>query len=74
METASASPALPDVVKQTGVTTKKKSPNIMLVVNLYSPDQRYDQLYLSNYATIQIKDELARLDGVGGWPIWPAAT
>lgn len=60
-----AMPALPDVVKQTGVTTKKKSPNIMLVVNLTSPDDRYDQLYLSNYATIQVKDELARLDGVG---------
>ena len=47
------------------MTTKKKSPNIMLVVNLFSPDGRYDQLYLSNYATIQIKDELARLEGVG---------
>ena len=62
---AMALPTLPDVVKQTGVTTKKKSPNIMLVVNLISPDGRYDQLYLSNYATIQVKDELARLDGVG---------
>ncbi len=62
---AMAMPTLPDVVKQTGVITKKKSPNIMLVVNLYSPDGRYDQLYLSNYATIQVKDELARLDGVG---------
>jgi len=60
-----ALPTLPDVVKQTGVTTKKKSPNIMLVVNLFSPDGRYDQLYLSNYATIQVKDELARLEGVG---------
>lgn len=62
---AMAMPTLPDVVKSTGVTTKKKSPNIMLVVNLFSPDERYDQLYLSNYATIQIKDELARLTGVG---------
>jgi multidrug efflux pump len=60
-----ALPTLPDVVKQTGVTTKKKSPNIMLVVNLFSPDGRYDQLYLSNYATIYVKDELARLEGVG---------
>jgi len=60
-----AMPSLPDMVKQTGVTTKKKSPGIMLVVNLISPDQRYDQLYLSNYATVQIKDELARLEGVG---------
>ncbi len=62
---AMATPTLPDVVKQMGVTTKKKSPAILLVVNLYSPDERYDQLYLSNFATIQIKDELARLKGVG---------
>lgn len=60
-----AVPTLPDIVKQNGVTTKKKSPNIMLVVNLYSPAGRYDQLYLSNYATTQVKDELARLEGVG---------
>ena len=52
-------------MKQTGVTTKKQSPNIMLVVNLISPDRRYDQLYLSNFATISVKDELARLEGVG---------
>ena len=62
---AMATPTLPDAVKQTGVTTKKKSPNIMLVVNLFSPNERYDQLYLSNYATINVKDDLARLDGVG---------
>jgi len=60
-----AVPTLPDVVKQSGVTTKKKSPNILLVVNLLSTDHRYDQLYLSNYATIRVKDELARLPGVG---------
>src|SRR6185295_14959708 len=62
---AIAQPQLPEVVKATGVTTKKKSPAILLVVNMVSPDGRYDQLYLSNYATIQVKDELARLDGVG---------
>jgi multidrug efflux pump len=60
-----ATPLLPDIVKQTGVTTAKKSPNIMLVVNLFSPDKRYDQLYLSNFATIQVRDELAALDGIG---------
>ncbi|MEX0978241.1 MAG: efflux RND transporter permease subunit, partial [Pirellulales bacterium] len=66
-----ATPLLPDVVKSTGVTVKKKSPSILLVVNLYSdvdPETKkpyYDQLYLSNYATIQIRDELARLEGVG---------
>ena len=63
---ALAMPLLP----QTGAdrrasTTKKKSPSILLVVNLFSPDGRYDDLYLSNYATIQIKDELLRLPGVG---------
>ena len=62
---AMATPMLPSEVKATGVTTKKKSPNVMLVVNLFSPDGRYDQLYLSNYATIQVRDELARLEGVG---------
>jgi len=60
-----AMPVLPSEVKAAGVTTKKKSPAILLCVNLISPDGRYDQLYLSNYATIQVKDELARLEGVG---------
>lgn len=56
---------LPEEVTRQGVTTKKKSPSILLCVNLISPDSTYDQLYLSNYATIQVKDSLARLDGVG---------
>jgi len=56
---------LPDEVKRQGVTVKKKSPAILLCVNLISPDNRYDQLYLSNYATIQVKDALARLPGIG---------
>jgi multidrug efflux pump subunit AcrB len=60
-----AVPALPDVIKQTGVSTRKRSPDILMGVALISPDRRYDQLYLSNYAVLQIKDELARLDGVG---------
>jgi multidrug efflux pump len=68
---AIAQPTLPDVVKAIGVTVKKRSPDILLVVNLYSEDDSatgrpyYDQLYLSNYATIQLLDELAREDGVG---------
>jgi multidrug efflux pump len=62
---ALALPMLPDVVKQIGVTTKKRSPDLMLIVNLFSPDGRYDQLYLSNYTMIQIVDELSRLEGVG---------
>src|SRR5262249_4624585 len=60
-----AVPQLPETVQKTGVTVRKKSPSITLAVNLYSPDGRYDQLYLSNYATIQVKDELARLPGIG---------
>jgi multidrug efflux pump len=60
-----AMPQLPDVVQKQGVNVKKKSPNILLVINLYSPDGRYDDLYMSNYAMINIKDEVARLDGVG---------
>jgi multidrug efflux pump len=59
-----ALPALPDVVRQTGVTTKKRSPDILLTVSLNSPDGRYDQLYLSNYAVLHIKDELARMAGI----------
>lgn len=66
-----ALPTLPDVVKATGVSTKKKSPAILLVVNLFSEidpttgQPYYNQLFLSNYATIQLRDQLARLDGVG---------
>ncbi len=60
-----ALPSLPSEVKQTGVSVKKKSPNILLVVNLVSPKGTYDQLYLSNYATIQVRDELAQISGVG---------
>jgi multidrug efflux pump len=56
---------LPEEVKRQGVTTKKKSPSILLAVNLISPDDSRDVLYLSNYATIQVKDALARLNGVG---------
>ncbi len=60
-----AEPILPDLVKRRGVTVKKKSPSILMIVNLFSPDESRDNLYLSNYATIQLKDELLRLAGVG---------
>ena len=62
---AMAIPQLPDSVQKQGLTIKKKSPNILLVVNFFSPQQRYDDVYLSNYATVNIKDELFRLPGVG---------
>ena len=62
---ALATQLLPDVIKQTGVTVRKRMADILMGVALLSPDARYDQLYLSNYAVLQIKDEVARLDGVG---------
>jgi multidrug efflux pump len=60
-----AVPLLPDVIKQTGVTTIKRSPDILCGIALLSPDGRYDQLFVSNYAVLQVKDELSRVDGVG---------
>jgi multidrug efflux pump len=56
---------LPEQVQAQGVYTNKQSPSILLAVNLYAENNEYDNLYLSNYATIQIKDELLRVDGVG---------
>ncbi|HEY1860468.1 MAG TPA: efflux RND transporter permease subunit, partial [Gemmataceae bacterium] len=60
-----ALPLLPDVVKQVGVTTRKRNPDILLIVSIYSPGGNKNQLYLSNFATLQIADELRRVDGVG---------
>ncbi|MGH8728934.1 MAG: efflux RND transporter permease subunit [Burkholderiales bacterium] len=62
---AQASARLPEDVRRLGVTTEKQSPNLTMVVHLLSPDQTYDALYLRNYATLRVKDELARLPGVG---------
>src|SRR5579859_4289577 len=62
---AQAEPRLPEVVRQVGLTTQKRSPDLMMVVFLKSPTGRYDALYLRNYAVIQIKDVLARLPGMG---------
>src|ERR1700688_2276237 len=60
-----AQPRLPQPVQQLGVTVKKVASDYVIVPHLYSPDGSRDQLYLSNYATLHIKDEIARLDGVG---------
>jgi multidrug efflux pump subunit AcrB len=60
-----AEPILPDLVKRRGISVKKKSPNVLLIVNLFSKDESRTNLELSNYATIQIRDELSRLQGVG---------
>ena len=62
---ALAQPILPNLVQRRGVTVKKKSPSVLMIVNLFSPDLSRDNLYLSNYATIQLRDELSRLAGVG---------
>src|SRR5205823_640354 len=68
---AQALPTLPDAVKAIGVSVRKQSPTFLMVVNLYSDvdpatgQPAFDQLYLSNFATIQVKDALARVEGVG---------
>lgn len=59
-----ALPMLPDVLKRTGITTRKMSPDTLMSVNLYSPNGTYDQLYLSNYAVLHLRDELFRVSGV----------
>jgi len=62
---ARALPRLPEDVQRLGVTTEKSSPNLTMVVHLLSPDSRYDMLYLSNFANLKVKDELARIEGAG---------
>src|SRR5215467_940619 len=62
---AIAQPRLPVDVRNVGVTVTKASPDLMMVVNIYSPDQSRDGLFISNYATLEIKDQLTRADGVG---------
>src|SRR5580658_6183687 len=62
---SNAIPRLPDEVQRLGVTVRKASPDLMLVVHMISPDGSRDQQYISNYATLYIKDALARVDGVG---------
>jgi hydrophobe/amphiphile efflux-1 (HAE1) family protein len=62
---AVATPRLPDDVQRLGVVVRKASPDLMMVVHLISPDGSRDQQYISNYATLYIKDMLARVDGVG---------
>ena len=62
---AIAVPRLPDAVQRLGVTVVKNSPDLLMVVHLSSPDHSRDQLYMSNYATLHVKDTLSRQDGVG---------
>jgi len=67
-----ALPGLPDPVQTQGVTTRKKSTSILQIITLSSPDNRYDSLFLANYATINLRDEIARLPGVGDVVIFGA--
>lgn len=69
---AIAQPRLPQEVRQLGVTVAKSSPDLMMVVHLISPDKSRDTLFISNYATLEIKDALARVDGVGSITIFGA--
>ena len=65
-----ALPLLPEDVRRNGVSVKKQSASMMMVVNLVSPDKRFDALYLGNYAILQLKDALARVQGVGAISIF----
>ncbi|WP_277975480.1 multidrug efflux RND transporter permease subunit OqxB [Pantoea endophytica] len=69
---AQAEARLPEEVRQLGLTTQKMSPTLTLVVHMFSPHGKYDSLYLRNYATLKVKDELARLPGVGQIQIFGA--
>ena len=61
---ALAMPQLPSTVQNQGITIRKKTPDILMIVNFYSTNGRYDDIYLSNYATISVRDELLRVPGV----------
>ena len=69
---AVAQPQLPTEVQRVGITVRKNSPDLMMVIHLSSPDGSRDQLYISNYATLQVKDVLARVNGVGDVRIFGA--
>ncbi|MDP7142831.1 MAG: multidrug efflux RND transporter permease subunit [Alphaproteobacteria bacterium] len=68
-----AEPRLPEQVRRLGVTTQKNSPDLMLVVNMFSPDKTYDQTYIGNYAVLKVRDQLKRIDGIGDVMMFGAA-
>jgi len=70
---AIAEPRLPEPVRRIGVTTIKNSPDLMLVVNMFSPNGTYDQTYIANYVTLQVRDQLARVEGVGNILVFGAS-
>ncbi len=61
---ATAQVRLPEEVRRTGVTVRKRAPDLLLTVHLLSPDKTYDQIYLSNYGVLNVRDKLLRLYGV----------
>ncbi|MDD9341356.1 MAG: efflux RND transporter permease subunit [Providencia heimbachae] len=63
-------PRLPQEVQQIGLTTEKTSPDVLMVVHMYSPNNVYDPLYVSNYAMLNVRDEIARLPGVASAVVW----
>ena len=69
-----ATPQLPTSVQNQGITIRKKTPDILNIINFYSPDGRYDDIYLSNFALINVKDELLRVEGVSDVTSWASAT
>jgi multidrug efflux pump len=69
---AVAQPRLPEEVRRLGVVTQKSSPDLMMVVHLESPDDSLDQLYISNYALLRVRDVLARIDGIGNINVFGA--
>ena len=70
---ATAEPRLPQTVRTVGISTRKSTPDLMLVVNLFSPDGTYDQTYIGNYAALNIQDRLRRINGIGDTRIFGAA-
>ncbi len=69
---SAAEPRLPEEVRRLGVVTRKSSPNFLMVVHMLSPDDSYDQLYISNYALLRVRDELLRVEGVGDIQVFGA--
>lgn len=67
-----ATPRLPEEVRRLGVTTRKSSPNLLVVVHMLSPDESRDQLYISNYAFLRVRDQLQRVEGVGDIQVFGA--
>ncbi len=67
---ALATPKLPEDVRKVGVTVRKRSPTVLMQINFVSPNHEFDQVYLSNFVSHRVRDEIARVDGVGDTSIW----